>query len=213
MFDPTTSSGGLIPSSFLPPLPRSQLSFEPLTPHDLLAHISVLRELYIPPIHGGFEVADVTSSGNRDTGDESRTQKRERRFSAGLSDTMGGLGLGLDVGSSAGAGPSKIRVFDSLQEEEEDSDGEGGSESGSEEEDDEQDDEELPHLDPFEREWAEKWLGGVIRRAQNWLEANETESDSISIGTPGGLTVKEVEAVLRDATAVQAMMAGTSGEC
>ncbi|WVR06660.1 hypothetical protein IAU60_003692 [Kwoniella sp. DSM 27419] len=179
---------GLIPSSFLPHLPRSQFTLSPLNPQDLLAHISVLRELYLPPIHGGFTAADAL-----DDDKVVRGKKRERRFSAGLAETMSGMGLGLDVpldpasqlGHVAGGMP------DVLEDEETD-----------ETSDDEEEDEQL-HLDPFEREWAEKWLSGVVRRTQGWIEENGEDADQSEQN-------KEMETVLRDATAVLAMMAGTS---
>ncbi|WRT66729.1 uncharacterized protein IL334_003692 [Kwoniella shivajii] len=175
----------LIPSSFLPPLPRSQYTLSPLHPADILARISILRELYLPPIHGGFTAADVFD-------DEPvlkvvRGQKRERRFSAGLVETMDGVGLGLDVAiETRGNGLEVLEEELSSDEEQEDDD------------EDERDGQE--HLEPFEREWAEKWLGGIVRRSQGWIEENEDNIDEI----------KDVEMILRDATAVLAMMAGTS---
>lgn len=118
-------------------------------------------------------------------------------------------GLGLDTGQSSTAGPSKSPILDDLPESEDD------NEYPSDDEDGTSDDEGQikPHLDPFEREWAEKWLGGVIRRAQGWLEANQPDEDGEGHTSGAGVVAgtKEVEAVLRDATAVLAMMAGTSG--
>jgi hypothetical protein len=230
MLSPSFIPPHLIPSTFLPPLPRSQLSFDPLTPADLL-------ELYIPPIHGGFSARDYNriddNGGSRD-----RQRAKERRFSAGLSETMDGLGLGLGLGLDTGGAvaPKLPAVQDLPEHEHEDSfrPVRENDTSDNEEYDDDEDEDEIDdmedddeseqlHLDPFEREWAEKWLGGVVRRAQSWLEANEPDEDgkSPSLSAPSsslspgksGLKVGAVEMVLRDATAVLAMMAGTSGEC
>jgi len=190
----------LIPSSFLPHLPRSQSSFDPIPITDISGHIAILRELYIPPVHGGFEVADCLVDED-DLDDEAvkerkeRSMKRERRFSAGLVETMDGLGLGLDVPpKSAGqtSGPS-VDLDDLLEDDE----------SGNKDES-VQGEESREHLDPFERDWSEKWLNGVVRRSQGWLEDHEGQED-----VQGW---KEMEAVLKDASAALAMMAGTSGK-
>ncbi|WVW85097.1 hypothetical protein I302_107134 [Kwoniella bestiolae CBS 10118] len=179
---------GLIPSSFLPPLPRSQYTLSPLHPADILARISILKELYLPPIHGGFTSTDVFEDEEPEE-KIVRSQKRERRFSAGLVETMESIGLGLDVPlDSAGNG---LEVLEEEERSDVDDDVDGvGEDEGRQE-----------HLDPFEREWAEKWLGGVVRRSQGWIEEND--------GAPAE-EVREVEMILRDATAVLAMMAGTS---
>ncbi|WVO18596.1 hypothetical protein L204_106315 [Cryptococcus depauperatus] len=195
-----------VPSSFLPHLPKSQYTLSPLSPQDLLSYIACLRELYIPPIHGGFQAADILDgieelaaiSKDGKAGQEeskwinkaTRAKKRERRFSAGLVETMEGMGLGLDVDLSK-AGPESL--VEAYQEEEMDI--QYLDQSFEEEY-------ERPHLESFEREWAERWLGGLVRRSQGWLEENESEGKSEE--------AKEIEAVLRDATAVLAMMAGTS---
>jgi len=65
---------------------------------------------------------------------------------------------------------------------------------------DEDDDDDNEHNDPFERDWAEKWLSGVVRRAQTWLESEAEPAEQVAA----------YEAVLREATAVLALMAGTS---
>lgn len=195
----------LIPSAFLPPLPRSQLTLRPLEFDDLLDVIELLRELYIPPIHGGL--------GAKDTGYELRGRESEK---AGL-----GLGLALcDEGNAEASGSSTPRNiprsniqlgsttdlnsasdnFDQYDEETDSEDGEGLFEE----------DEESPHLDPFEREWTEKWLNGVVRRAQTMLEEDDYHGTNES-GTKS-LALHETEAILREATAVLAMMAGTSGK-
>lgn len=190
-----------VPSTFLPHLPRSQYTLHPLNPTELLSYIADLRELYLPPIHGGFHAADVledeadssSEEGNKNdrrVKKEIREIKRKRRFSAGLVETMEGMGLGLDVALPA---KTETIVEDKINEEMED----------TEDTEEEYEELETPHLEPFEREWAERWLSGVVRRAQGWLEENE--GDEKTEGT------KDIEAILRDATAVLAMMAGTSG--
>lgn len=190
----------IIPSSFLPHLPRSQSSFTPYLPADILAHIAVLKELYVPPVHGGFNVSDYHDNENdldnpRPSGSGSKATKRERRFSAGLAQTMEGLGLGLDIETASSFKlPELHEVLD-----------EDLIDEGEDEEEEEEEDEPKAHLDPFERDWAEKWLSGVVRRAQGCIEEHE---DSVE----GERETKEAEMVLRDATAVLAMMAGTSGK-
>lgn len=108
-------------------------------------------------------------------------------MSGGSVDLVPGLGLEMD-GLSVKA----------IAEEDEDALDEDDEYSDDHDEDSDSDDE-GEHNDPFEREWAEKWLGGVVRRAQTWLEENDGDD-----GMP------EIETVLREATAVLAMMAGTS---
>jgi hypothetical protein len=207
----------LIPSTFLPHLPRSTSTLSPLRTPDLLSHIAVLRELYLPPIHGGFTPADTSlderPSARREER-ERRSKQRERRFSAGLVETMDGLGLGLELdpnGPAPGPGDILGSGATSLQDVREEPD--SGSEYDSEDdESDEADDDGGPsaHLDPFEREWSQKWLNGVVRRAQTILEELEGQEDAEE---ESAALIKAIEAVLRDATAVLAMMAGTSGEC
>jgi len=190
----------LIPSLFLPHLPRAHNAFDPIPIADISGHIAILRELYVPPVHGGFEVADCLVDED-DLGDEAvkerkeRSIKRERRFSAGLVETMDGLGLGLDVPpKSAGQTSSPSVDLDDLPE-----DDDSGNEDESEEGENSRE-----HLDPFERDWSEKWLNGVVRRSQGWLEDHEGQED-----VQGW---KEMEGVLKDASAALAMMAGTSGK-
>jgi len=184
----------LIPSSFLPHLPRSQNAFEPLSTSDLLAHIAVLRGLYIPPVHGGFEVSDCLLEDEDTFGNGKRAGEEE-----GLSEGMDGLGL--DVGSAAVAIPSSSSSSSNIHN----GQSRGNSEEESEEEVEEEESRE--HLDPFERDWSEKWLNGVVRRAQGWLEENEPEdNDEVAQGE-----WKTMESILRDASAALAMMAGTSG--
>jgi len=178
----------LIPSSFLPHLPRSQNAFEPLSTSDLLAHIAVLRGLYIPPVHGGFEVSDCLLEDEDTFGHGKRADEEE-----GLSGAMDGLGL--DVRSSAMDIPSSSSSSSNIHK--------GQSRGNSEEEE-----ESREHLDPFERDWSEKWLNGVVRRAQGWLEENEPEdNDVVAQGE-----WKIMESILKDASAALAMMAGTSGK-
>lgn len=194
-------SNDLLPTSFLPHLPRQQTSLDPLLPHILLGHIALLRELYIPPIHGGFQASDVGYDDSVQV--ERRSKKRERRFSASLADTMDNLGLGLDI--ELDTPPSGLDPAYQIQEtiKEEDEDISSGSESNEEEEGEGRGD---GHLDPFEREWAEKWLNGVVRRSQGWIEEHEDPEEE-----EDKATLKDMEAILRDSTAVLAMMAGTSG--
>ncbi|WWC88301.1 uncharacterized protein L201_003209 [Kwoniella dendrophila CBS 6074] len=199
---------GLIPSSFLPPLPRSQYTISPLQPADILARISILKELYLPPIHGGFTSTDKFDDEDDENHNASdiRGKKRERRFSAGLVETMDKIGLGLDVPiESTLNGLSIVKEENNMNsengEEEEDSDIE---------EEEEQDNQDQEHLDPFEREWSEKWLGGIIRRTQNWIEENSDDHNDDNESNEKDYTIKDMEIILRDSTAVLAMMAGTS---
>lgn len=194
---------GLIPSSFLPHLPRTQYTFAPLRPADLLAHISVLKGLYLPPIHGGLRPSDTYYDSDDDAGpSSSRTNGTNghakslfRRLSESLADSMDGLGLG--IGSTEY--PSSMGESGVIEEEDQDYSGDGSSDE----------EESTAHLDPFEKEWTQKWLEGVFRRAQTWMEENPGEEAEEGAD---GLRIKDVEAVLRDATAVLAMMAGTSGK-
>jgi hypothetical protein len=184
----------LIPSSFLPHLPRSQNSFEPLSTTDLLAHIAVLRGLYIPPVHGGFEVSDCLLEDEDSSG---QGYGRGGDDGKGLSGKMDGLGL--NFGSTAVDIPSNSSSSSNIRNEQ--------SRETSDEEESEEEEESREHLDPFERDWSEKWLNGVVRRAQGWLEENEPEeNDQVAQGE-----WKIMESILRDASAALAMMAGTSG--
>lgn len=202
----------LIPSSFLPHLPRTTSTIDPLPPNEVLSHIAVLRELYLPPIHGGFQPFDVTHhvDDEDDDGMQERGRERERRFSAGLAETMDGLGLGLSVGSPSVAFlASKPHLLESVIAEDDEEGTEEADEAGTED-DEIVDEEEEPtaHLDPFEKDWASKWLTGVVRRTQTYVE----EHDPDELETEAERTeLKVMEGVLRDATAVLAMMAGTSG--
>ena len=194
----------LIPSSFLPHLPRSQNAFDPLSTTDLVAHIGILRELYIPPVHGGFEVSDCLLEDEDDVAGSSgpigalRCEKREVEGSDGISERMDGLGL--DVGSTArdipsSSSSSSMKGYDRHNGQNQHVEEEGYDEEESRE-----------HLDPFERDWSEKWLNGVVRRAQGWLEEHDTE-DHEEVHAEW----KVMEGILRDASAALAMMAGTSG--
>jgi len=184
----------LIPSSFLPHLPRSQNAFEPLSTTDLLAHIAVLRGLYIPPVHGGFEVSDCLLEDEDTSGQDFGRRNDDVEGMVGAMD-----GLGLDVGSTAMDIPSNSSSNSNIHN--------GRSDETSDEEESEEEEESREHLDPFERDWSEKWLNGVVRRAQGWLEENEPEDDDVvALGE-----WKVMESILRDASAALAMMAGTSG--
>lgn len=181
----------MLPTTLLPQLPRAQYTLDPLRPADLLGYMSLLQEMYMPPIHGGFMAGDVEL--DEEDRDPTTPQKRRKRtMSGGSVDLIPGLGLEMD-GLSL-----KEPIAESAEE------------ASDYEEDDHRDDndhhddashpEDKPYNDPFEREWAEKWLNGVVRRAQTFLE------DCDHAGPQAG----DYEAVLREATAVLAMMAGTS---
>jgi hypothetical protein len=154
----------------------------------------VLRGLYIPPVHGGFEVSDCLLEDEDSSGQGyGRTGDKED----GLSGDMAGLGL--NFGSTAMDIPSNSSSSSNIRN--------GPSRETSDEEESEEEEESREHLDPFERDWSEKWLNGVVRRAQGWLEENEPEdSDEVAQGE-----WKVMESILRDASAALAMMAGTSG--
>lgn len=194
MLEPSPQLVELIPTSFLPQLPRTKNTLSPLSSEVLLANIALLRELYIPLIHGGFRITDVNKSP--DDVVEDHVRARARRFSASLVDTMDGLGLGLDVDTNTYSSSEHISLDQTVPEE------------GDGEDEDEDLLEPSAHLDPFEREWSEKWLNGIVRRAQTWIE----EHDDLEGEDEDGWTCKNIEVLLRDATAVLAMMAGTSGE-
>lgn len=210
---PTPLPRDLLPTTFLPQLPRSKTTLEPLSTVILLGHIGILRELYIPPIHGGFQATDVGHDSNVQV--DRRTKVRARRFSASLTDTMDSLGLGLDLDlesagdKSASATGSSTLLTSAIVEENEQEGSEGDEASDEEATDGDSGGEEAAgHLDPFEREWAEKWLNGVVRRAQTWIEEHDEDAEGQE-----AKVLKEMEAILRDSTAVLAMMAGTSGTC
>ena len=196
-----------LPSSFLPYLPRSPTSFHPLSPHDLLAHIAVLRELYLPPIHGGFDASDLHAIDDNAEDEEISevSRARQRRFSAGLAETIEGLGVGLHLD----VGHDTLNKVDEVVEDDLDVLSDDLRDDLSSEDDlDDFEGDDQGHLDPFERDWAEKWLSGLVRRSQGWIEEHEGEESGQD---PIDMEQRDVEAVLRDATAVLAMMAGTSG--
>jgi hypothetical protein len=200
-----------LPTSILPHLPRSKTDLDPLDSTTLLGHIALLRELYIPPIHGGFQASDV--GYDEPVQVERRSKVRARRFSASLADTMDSLGLGLniDVDLANGAGLAASAIVEEDAEDDlnggvSDGDEEGDVELNGDEEDEDGEERGTGHLDQFEREWAEKWLNGVVRRAQGWIEEHEEPEEEAE-----QRRLKTMEAILRDSTAVLAMMAGTSG--
>lgn len=207
----------LLPTTFLPHLPRTSSTFSPLAPTDLLSHISVLRQLYLPPIHGGLSASDAFyDDGDSDDEDGAGPSRRTRGPKRAALEREG-AGVG-------GAGFQPRPIPGSVQSggttgilEEQEEEGYSDSEEGDEGEDREGDDS-CAHLDPFERDWAQKWLEGVFRRAQTWVEEHDPgdEEDGVEQGEQveaetGGLQMREVEAVLKAATAALAMMAGTSG--
>jgi len=155
--------------------------------------------LYIPPVHGGFEVSDCLLEDEDAVGGEHKISKDGSvRHGEDLNGPMAGLGLNtgsipLDIPSSSSSrnGNEPNGHNDTLEE------------SGE----DDEEEESREHLDPFERDWSEKWLNGVVRRAQGWLEENESDNHD----EEGQVTWREMEGVLKDASAALAMMAGTSG--
>ncbi|KAL7423579.1 hypothetical protein Q5752_001159 [Cryptotrichosporon argae] len=159
----------LLPTAFLPPLPRNQFTLDPLRTPDLLAHISVLKGLYVPPIHGGFTVEEVTTTDAAIAGCSRGAGRDGPRTS-----------LGLDRLTLDGVDEEPENNYYVDDDDDDDDDGQA----------------ERAHLDAFEKEWSEKWLNGVVRRAQAAIESGER--------------VGEMEGLLREATAVLAMMAGTS---
>lgn len=183
------------PTTFLPALPRDQGSLAPLSPSDLLGYMEVLKEMYMPPIHGGFTAADVDFDAEPE---ERGGRKRSRTLSGGSVD-MPGLGLEME-----GLGLAPVPIAEERAQRDEFDDFDDDDDQVDYHEEDEGGDD--GHDDPFEREWAEKWLGGVVRRAQTWLEENDAEDADAETAK----AVAETEAVLRDATAVLALMAGTS---
>jgi predicted nicotinamide N-methyase len=175
----TTAMGWGNPTSFLPALPRDQGTLAPLAAADLIGYMEILKEMYMPPIHGGFTAADMDFEA--DTNDRQGQRRKKKRTLSGGSVDLPGLDLDME-----GLGLNEID--EEPDESTDDEDNEGG------------------YSDPFEREWAEKWLNGVVRRAQTWLEANDFGDEP---SPEEEASTKEVEAVLRDATAVLALMAGT----
>lgn len=84
-------------------------------------------------------------------------------------------------------------------------------------------------LDEFEREWAEKWLHGLITRGEGWLAEVEPETeedeDELDLELEDGKTPEmdeemkaewaaytEREQVLMDASALISSLAGCAGE-
>lgn len=190
----------IIPTTLLPSLPRRQDTLAPLSADRLIECMGVLKELYMPPIHGGFTAGDVELESNDLDAEVDPTGtipvtgsytgggglRKQRTMSGGSVDLVPGLGLEMEG----------LSVQSAIQEEDEDT-----FDDSDDEHDDDDDDADEVHNDPFEREWAEKWLGGVVRRAQTWIEEHEDDDTAMAA---------ETETVLREATAVLAMMAGTS---
>ena len=248
----------MLPTAFLPVLPRAQYTLHPLDPREIASLTSILRELYLPPVHGGLSASDAfyddatdrIGADGRDAGDGTvqaeDDHEKQRRFSKGLAESIGTLDVSAPsrrylgshltesgqkqngTGSASGgvtpratlsgaATPIPIsrtgtRSPAPAAEQARDGENEPGSdsESGSDSDSDSEGEGDGAHLDPFEREWAQKWLQGVVRRAQTWIEQT---GDGLASGeTDGdGYGTKDVEGVLKDATAVLAVMAGTGG--
>lgn len=146
----------------------------------------------MPPVHGGFEVSDCLLDDEDVAGQDHRVHNGGR--SGEDVDVINGnmAGLGLHLGSNAMDIPSTSSSSTNLRNNYD------GIDDSSE------DEESREHLDPFERDWSEKWLNGIVRRAQGWLEEHEEEED---VQTEW----KVMEGILKDASAALAMMAGTSG--
>ena len=189
-----------LPSSFLPYLPRSQTTLSPLIPQNLIRQIDQLRAIYLPLIHGAFGATDIFDSDEKV--DVSRNGESERtKYDTTLAGSAVGLGLGLNIDSSSGGGSVDEILLEQIENDESVDDMADNAEDDS------------SQLDTFEREWAERWLNGVIRRAQNWLEAQESlDEEQGAVCEDGQAKFTNMEAVLREATAVLEMMAGTSGE-
>ena len=201
----------LTPSSFLPFLPRVFEGFGSVELGEVLADIAVLKDLYVPPIHGGLTAGDAfedESDGSQeeqeveddDDGRESCAEEvgGKGSWDGGDWNVMNdGYGLGLDVRPGG-----RIGVSGTHHEGDDDESVDVHLEDDLVGED--RQDTNMAHMEPFERDWADKWLNGVVRRAQTWLEEHEDEDDE-----PAS---REMEAILRDATAVLAIMAGTGGQ-
>ena len=217
----------MLPTAFLPVLPKAQYTLHPLDPREITSLTGILRELYLPPVHGGLNASDTFYDDNdqheRGQGGEAAKAK-QRRFSKGLVESIGTLdlsGIGRqhltgptlgDATPKAAASGTATPIPITRSGSHTPACNNDGSDSDSDLSDDEDEDEgDGEHLDAFEREWAQKWLQGVVRRAQTWIEQT---GDGLEVGEadPDGYTVKEVEAVLKDATAVLAVMAGTGGK-
>jgi predicted nicotinamide N-methyase len=143
--------------------------------------MSMLKDMYMPPIHGGFTAGDVEldePEPEAKADEAAMSSKRKSRTLSGGTVDLVPDELGLDM--------EGLKFEDVIEED----DGEYAEDDGEDED----------YNDPFEREWAEKWLSGVVRRAQTWLEAETEPAERVA----------EYEAVLREATAVLALMAGTS---
>lgn len=266
----------ILPTAFLPHLPRTQYTLYPLSLTEITAHIAILKELYLPPVHGGLSASDALYDDDdedeevEEAGREGVTvsnitaaslAEKKRRFSSSLADNVdinlvGRMddpdvklvqqaiaeleididGQGTDSSTpladrtpmppsspilaaypSSGLGQVSVINGDNVGSS---SDADAAGDSDTEDEDEDN----LAHLDPFERSWAQKWLEGVVRRAQTWIESVEEEEEEVEERETGrgangvsppredGFTMKDVEGVLRDATAALALMAGTSGE-
>lgn len=266
----------MLPTAFLPTLPKAQYTLHPLDPREIASLTSILRELYLPPVHGGLSAADAfyddADDDNYDqaqaqaqaqaepngdaTGQREQEKKIQRRFSQGLVESIGRLDLGgigrshlapdsvvedggatpRAVSGSGAATPIPISRFGSRMPhgsttnrngthmndlagkvptygDDDDDDDDHNSEGSTDEEDEDEGEGDTAHLDPFEREWAQKWLQGVVRRAQTWIEQTGDALDVEGGETTDadGYDMKSVEGVLKDATAVLAVMAGTGG--
>lgn len=235
----------MLPTAFLPVLPKAQYTLHPLDPREIASLTSILREMYLPPVHGGLDASDVFYDDQSNGQETSQETEKQRRFSKGLAESIGTLNLSSDGGGTSALFGRHLRSEDAAGGDGEatpragsgtatpipisrsasrapyidgpihstSNDGSGGSDTDDSDEDEDEDEEaeaDNAHLDPFEREWAQKWLQGVVRRAQTWIEQT---GDELGTGEmdDDGYDMKSVEGVLKDSTAVLAVMAGTGG--
>jgi hypothetical protein len=204
----TPSSPPILPTSILPALPKSKYTLSPLDPLNLTQCIQLLRVLYLPPVHGGI----CGDEGGDDEDDYEPGSQRGSGVDLGsngntevnVETLMGSLdGLGLDVGSNCSNTPDQGGFDDSQTK----------AEAYSRAEDN-YDGDPAPHLDPFERDYSENWLNGIVRRAQGWIEDQpdiEHHTGIEAVEGDEGWSLRSYERILKESTAVLAMMAGTSG--
>lgn len=88
-----------------------------------------------------------------------------------------------------------------------------GKDSGysSEDEGDKQENNSKGYDEPFERDWAEKWLNGIVRRGEGWLEEVD-DDEGVVEDTANSRERLRRDQVMHAATAALGVMAGTSGE-
>ena len=198
-----------LPSSFLPYLPRTQTTLSPLAPRTLIRQIDRLRAISLPLIHGAFRPVDVF-----DLDDQKDVSQNGHSEGTNLRGASAGSAVGLGLSLNVDLPPERESGTEISLEQIEDDERPDDVANDADDADDEDGNEDYSiQFDTFERDWAERWLNGVIRRAQNWLEAQESLGEEQgAVREDGQAKFTDIEAVLREATAVLAMMAGTSGE-